>query len=37
MNQNKLKVVKQEMAEETIDILGISELIPGSMDWNGWI
>ena len=26
MNQNKLKVVKQEMAEETIDILGISEL-----------
>ena len=26
MNQDKLKVVKQEMARETIDILGISEL-----------
>ena len=26
MNQDKLKVVKQEMARETIDILGINEL-----------
>ena len=26
MNQGKLKVVKQEMARETINILGISEL-----------
>ena len=26
MNQGKLKVVKQEMARENIDILGISEL-----------
>ena len=30
MNQGKLKVVKQEMARETIDILGISEL-----KWTG--
>ena len=30
MNQDKLKVVKQEMARETIDILGISEL-----KWTG--
>ena len=26
MNQGKLEVVKQEMARENIDILGISEL-----------
>jgi len=30
MNQDKLKVVKQEMARETINILGISEL-----KWTG--
>ena len=31
MNQNKLEVVKQEMARVNIDILGISELIK----WTG--
>ena len=30
MNQGKLEVVKQEMAKENIDILGISEL-----KWTG--
>ena len=30
MNQSKLKVVKQEMAKVSIDILGISEL-----KWTG--
>ena len=30
MNQSKLEVVKQEMARENIDILGISEL-----KWTG--
>ena len=30
MNQGKLKVVKQEMARENVDILGISEL-----NWTG--
>ena len=30
MNQDKLKVVKQDMARENIDILGISEL-----KWTG--
>ena len=30
MNQGKLEVVKQEMARENIDILGISEL-----KWTG--
>ena len=33
MNQDKLEVVKQEMARVNIDILGINEL----MDWNGGI
>ena len=31
MNQGKLEVVKQEMAGENINILGISK----QMDWNG--
>ena len=30
MNQGKLEVVKQEMARENVDILGISEL-----KWTG--
>ena len=32
MNQGKLEVVKQEMANVNIDILGISELL-----WTGWV
>ena len=32
MNQDKLGVVKQEMARVNIDILGISEL-----KWTGWV
>ena len=32
MNQGKLKVVKQEMARVTVDILGISEL-----KWLEWV
>ena len=32
MNQDKLEVVKQEMARVNVDILGISEL---KLDWNG--
>ena len=32
MNQGKLEVVKQEMAKENIDILGISELKWTGMD-----
>ena len=31
MNQGKLEVVKQEMARENINILGISELKPTGM------
>ena len=31
MNQDKLEVVKQEMARVNVDILGISEL-----KWTGW-
>ena len=34
MNQDKLEVVKQEMARVNIDILG-NQLT--KMDWNGWI
>ena len=32
MNQGKLEVVKQEMARENVDILGISEL-----KWTGMV
>ena len=32
MNQGKLNVVKQEMAEVNIDILGMNEL-----KWTGWV
>ena len=32
MNQGKLEVVKQEMARENVDILGISELKWTEMD-----
>ena len=32
MNQDKLEVVKQEMARVNVDILGISEL-----KWTGWV
>ena len=32
MNQGKLEVVKQEMARENIDILGISKL-----KWTEWV
>ena len=32
MNQGKLEVVKQEMARENVDILGISEL-----NWLEWV
>ena len=32
MNQDKLEMVKQEMARVNIDILGISEL-----KWTGWV
>ena len=32
MNKGKLEVVKQEMARENIDILGISKL-----KWTGWV
>ena len=32
MNQDKLEVVKQEMASVNVDILGISEL-----KWTGWV
>ena len=36
MNQDKLKVVKQEMARVNIDILGISELKwTGMGEFNG--
>ena len=35
MNQGELEVVKQEMARVNINILGISELIPGN--GNGWV
>ena len=32
MNQGKLDVIKQEMARENVDILGISKL-----KWTGWV
>ena len=32
MNQDKLEVVKQEMARVNVDILGIREL-----KWTGWV
>ena len=32
MSQDKLEVVKQEMAKVNINILGISEL-----KWTGWV
>ena len=32
VNQDKLQVVKQEMARVNVDILGISEL-----KWTGWV
>ena len=32
MNQDKLEVVKQEMARVNVNILGISEL-----KWTGWV
>ena len=32
MNQDKLEVVKQEMARVNVDILGISKL-----KWTGWV
>jgi len=32
MNQGKLNVVKQEMAEVNTDILGMNEL-----KWTGWV